>query len=138
MSGSISKSGPDVVVRGTLAAELTVPCARCLEHARVPVREELTVLAVPSSTMRTARGGPEHGAHGDLAEVAGDEADLLSYDGERLVLDDLVRDELLLGIPMIPLCSEGCPGIRPIPSHGEGGAPIDPRLAPLLRFKNKA
>ena len=41
------------------------------------------------------------------------DADVIPYDWETVVLDDLVRDELLLGIPMIPLCSEACPGIRP-------------------------
>ena len=47
-----------------------------------------------------------------------------------MVLDDLVRDELLLGIPMIPLCSEGCPGIRPPASGRDADAGIDPRLRP--------
>ena len=62
---------------------------------------------------------------------------MIAYDGETVVLDDLVRDELLLGIPMIPLCSEGCPGIRPEQSEGEAVASIDPRLRPLLGLKNK-
>ena len=62
--------------------------------------------------------------------------------GEGCCLDELVRDELLLGIPMIPLCSEACPGIRPerAPSSDAAGSPddaIDPRLRPLLRLKNK-
>ncbi len=35
--------------------------------------------------------------------------------GRRSVLDDLVRDELVLEIPMIPLCSEACPGMSPRP-----------------------
>ncbi len=50
----------------------------------------------------------------------------------------MVRDELVLEIPMIPLCSEDCAGITPPPVHAGGGAgepPIDPRLAPLLRLK---
>ena len=62
---------------------------------------------------------------------------MIAYDGETVVLDDLVRDELLLGIPMIPLCSEGCPGIRPEQSEREAVASIDPRLRPLLGLKSK-
>jgi CheY-like chemotaxis protein len=44
-------------------------------------------------------------------EFSPEEADTLPFDGETVVLDDLVKDELLLEIPMIPLCSETCPGM---------------------------
>jgi len=127
----LSRSGTDVVVRGTLAAELLVPCSRCLERVVVPVREELSILAVPSPEARRAH------ADEDEVEFAAEDADMIAYDGDAVVLDDLVRDELLLGIPMIPLCSEGCPGIRPEQSEGDPVAGIDPRLLPLLSLKSK-
>jgi len=145
----LSKSGTDVVVRGTLAAELVVPCSRCLEPTVIPVREEVSVLAVPSSVPAAAGKGGRAGRGErkraeDEAEEADDdpgEADVIAFDGDTAVLDDLVRDELLLGIPMIPLCSEACPGIRPErPSSDAPGAAdetIDPRLRPLLRLRNK-
>ncbi|HEX8793508.1 MAG TPA: DUF177 domain-containing protein [Polyangiaceae bacterium] len=101
----VSKSGTDVVLRGKLAAELVVPCARCLEPARVSVKEELSALAVPQAKLR------EQKRKGEDADEAAPDADMIAYDGENLVLDDLVRDELLLAVPMIPLCSEACPGI---------------------------
>jgi len=60
------------------------------------------------------------------------------------VLDDLVKDELLLGVPMIPLCSEACPGMSPAPgsdvsasSSSQEGKEIDPRLLPLMAFRDK-
>lgn len=136
----LSKSGVDVVIRGTLAADLVVPCSRCLEPAAIPVREEISLLAVPASE---ARGGRDRRGADEDEEAQEDlgEADVIAYEGETIVLDDLVRDELLLGIPMIPLCSEACPGIRPErPSSDATRAAdesIDPRLRPLLRLKNK-
>jgi uncharacterized protein len=102
-----SMSGVDVVIHGRLKAELTVPCARCLEPARVPIDEDITILAVPRAAVRAAEARRTADA-----EDPGD-ADIVPYDGDVVVLDDLVRDGLLLGIPMIPLCSEGCPGISP-------------------------
>ncbi len=133
----LSKSGTDVVLRGTLSADLIVPCSRCLAPAVVPVREELSLLAVPG-------GEGDRGRRVDDAEdsdVDPGEADVIAYDGETIVLDELVRDELLLGIPMIPLCSEACPGIRPerLSSDAPSAADenIDPRLRPLLRLRNK-
>jgi uncharacterized protein len=126
----LSRSGTDVVVRGALEASVVVPCARCLEPVRVAIQEPLSVLAVPSAPA----GAP---GSGDDDDGGAEQADLIPYDGETLVLDDLVRDAILLGIPMIPLCSEACPGIRPQPPE-ESATPapgIDPRLRPLLRLK---
>jgi uncharacterized protein len=127
----LSKSGTDVVVRGTLEAQLHVPCARCLEPAHFAVKSSLGALAVPATAMREQSGAQ------DDDDLSPEQADLIPYDGETLVLDELVRDELLLGIPMIPLCSEACPGIRPelAPEKPEPAPRIDPRLRPLLRLK---
>jgi len=97
----------------------------------VPVREELIALAVPAPEARRPQEDD------DEVEFAAEDADMIAYDGDAVVLDDLVRDELLLGIPMIPLCSEGCPGIRPEQSEGDPVAGIDPRLLPLLSLKSK-
>ncbi|MDP9148375.1 MAG: YceD family protein [Myxococcota bacterium] len=131
----ISKSGPDVVIHGTLKAEVVVPCARCLEPAPVVVSEPLSVLAVP-----VASAAPTPGKKDDEeVEIATDDPDFIAYDGETVVLDDLVRDELLLGIPMIPLCSEACPGISPKQLQNATEPPgIDPRLQPLLRLKKSS
>jgi uncharacterized protein len=105
IDGRVSRGGNEVVVRGTLRVDLTVACARCLEPAVVHVNEDLSALAVPSGNSRNGKNDEE-------SENA-DDAYTLVYNGDELVLDELVRDELLLAIPMIPLCSETCPGIRP-------------------------
>jgi uncharacterized protein len=127
----VSKSGTDVVVRGTITAELVVPCARCLQPASVVVREPLSALFVPdgASAARHEAGEENEGV---------EEADVIPYDGETVVMDALVRDEILLGIPMIPLCSEACAGIRPETSKSAIDAGIDPRLRPLLGLAGKS
>jgi uncharacterized protein len=130
----LSKCGTDVVVRGALTAELNVPCARCLQPARAVVSERISALVVPAASLSSGTAS----RHGDGVEeeLIADQADVIAYDGETVVLDDLVRDELLLGIPMIPLCSVSCPGIRPETMPESASAPgVDPRFRPLLRFK---
>ena len=129
----VSKSGPDVVVHGSLDATVRVPCARCLEPVDVDVHSDLSVIYVPGSKVKDAE---DSGKVEYTLEDA--EADTLPFDGETVVLDDLVRDEVLLGVPMIPLCSDDCPGMSPAPETN-ADAPsekkeIDPRLAPLLAF----
>jgi uncharacterized protein len=126
----LSKSGNDVVIRGRLTAELTVPCARCLEPARIVVNEPVSALAVPAGDLRPAAGGEKEGD-----DLPARDPEMIDYDGETLALDDIVRDELLLAVPMIPLCSEGCPGISAAISSESAQSAVDPRLRPLLRLK---
>lgn len=123
----LSKSGSDVVVHGRARAEVEVPCARCLTATRITLAPEISVLMVPASKIKNAR---EH-------EMAPSEADVLPYDGDDVVLDDLVRDDLLLEIPMIPLCSEACPGIASAHRDVPSDRAVDPRLAPLLALKRQ-
>jgi uncharacterized protein len=129
----VSKCGTDVIVRGTITAELVVPCARCLKPARVVVREPLSALFVPGGAPAS-----RHEAPAEDDERLAEEADVFPYDGETVVMDALVRDEILLGIPMIPLCSEACAGIRPEASDSVADAEIDPRLRPLLGLMSKS
>jgi uncharacterized metal-binding protein YceD (DUF177 family) len=65
------------------------------------------------------------------------------FEGNELVLDDLVREHLVLECPMQPLCSTSCPGIE-IPEHVRprsedfgGKDAVDPRLLPLQELKAK-
>ena len=109
-----------------------VPCARCLEPARVALDEGVSALFVPRSALREAAG---KGAEGE-EDAPSEQADVLPYDGETIVLDGLVRDELLLGVPMIPLCSEACPGIRPRSEEQPAPTGIIPRLRPLLASRD--
>jgi uncharacterized protein len=131
-----SKSGNDVIVRGTITAELIAPCARCLQPAHVVVKEPLSALFVPGGPVASAS---RHEARNeDEDDAPPDEADVFPYDGETVVMDDLVRDEILLGIPMIPLCSEACAGISPETTRSATDAEIDPRLRPLLGLMSKS
>lgn len=113
----LTKTGEDVWVDGRISIAVEMPCARCTKPAHVPIEAELKIMLIPESTKK------QHDDEGDFAY----------FDGQTAVLDDLVHDEILLGIPMIPLCSEDCPGMSTGPRKEE--APIDPRLEPLRRIK---
>jgi uncharacterized protein len=106
-----------------------------LEPVRVSIREEISALAVETGQVRGSHAKGKDDEEDD--EPGADEADILPFDGDSIVFDDLVRDELLLGIPMIPLCSEACPGIRPSPADDSLKDAVDPRLSPLIKFKKQ-
>ncbi len=125
----LSSSGADVVVHGRARAEVELPCSRCLEPVKIALRPEISVLLVPTAKLRKGEKKDQ--------EITSSEADVLPFDGENVILDDLVRDDLLLEVPMIPLCSETCPGIASAEEVREQDRQIDPRLAPLLALKNR-
>jgi uncharacterized protein len=151
-------------------AKFSVPCARCLDPAPIDVDTELSLLlkaaapAVPvahtphaerssKKAAQPAEGrakvnrsvSAEGRARAQLKkepeyEFSSEEADEDHYDGETVVLDPFVREAILLELPIFPLCSEACPGIRPAPQapgEGEPPPPIDPRLAPLDALRAK-
>ena len=132
------KSGNDVIVRGHIHGALVTECARCLGEARIPVDTELVALLV-------SRSGAARPVVDDV-ELTPEELDREFYTGDTISLDSLVRENVLLEVPMQPLCSEDCKGIE-VPEKVRGprdlaapepGAPkIDPRLAPLLALTGK-
>jgi uncharacterized protein len=167
-----SRSGNDIVVHGTLKASLVVPCARCLDPVPLEIDEQLSLLFVPGKVTpppaaKKSESGDGHGvspakkgkpkskkADVEEYELGAEDADTLPYDGEVVILDDVVRDEMILETPIFPLCREDCPGISPPPAkpseavdgssaepQGEAkagrDADIDPRLLPLLGLRGK-
>jgi uncharacterized protein len=134
------KQGADVVVRGRLTSALVTECSRCLDDAFIPVNVEVV-------SLMTARGAdlrPEP----DELELTPEDLDREFFTGDRVVLDGVIREHLLLEVPIQPLCTDDCPGI-PVPAAvagpsdlrrdpgGAGGGGIDPRLAPLLKLVGK-
>lgn len=131
------KQGADVLIHGRVRAALVTECARCLEDAHIPVDTELAMLL-------TARG--EHlRPEPDELELTPEDLEREFFSGDTIVLDDVVREHLLLEVPLKPLCSEECSGI-PVPAEVAGPADlaadakpggVDPRFAPLLKLVGK-
>lgn len=124
-----TRTGKDVIVVGRARATLVAACSRCLDEARIDADAELNLLL-------TARGD-RHRPPADEVELTPEEIQREFFAGDEIVLDDVVREHLLLEVPMQPLCDEACAGPkgweRPAADPLAPGG-IDPRLAPLLAF----
>jgi uncharacterized protein len=151
-TGRLSRTGigtgnPDeIVLRGRVRAELTTPCARCMDPSSVNVDTEMTLLLRPAPSAKTApkhehKKGKANGkpkTEEEEYEFTSEEADFDLYDGETIVLDPFIREAILLEVPNFPLCSDACPGIRPADLERAEPAPaIDPRLAPLNALRER-
>lgn len=101
------KIGDDVAVSGRVQASLIATCVRCLEDMRIDANVKLAFSVSPRSS---AKELPEE------LELTPEDLDREFYDGVEVILDDIVRENLILEVPMKPLCSESCAGIE-IPAH---------------------
>jgi len=99
--GRLQRSGDDVFLTGSLAGALESVCARCLEPARVSLQLPVHVTFVP---------GAED--DDDDEDDGKDEPDgVVHFDGDQIDLTPELREQILLAIPMSPLCREDCAGL---------------------------
>jgi uncharacterized metal-binding protein YceD (DUF177 family) len=159
----LTKSGSQVMVRGAAEVALTMPCARTLDPVAVDVRPEIFLLLSPAKAAanvvrprRSRNRRPEPGRVVAMservskrraarvieeAELGTEDAAQDTYHGEEIVLDDFVREFILLDLPMFPvredLRSNQDPAIAPRAPDSEPERPIDPRLMPLAELASR-
>jgi len=102
-------------------------CRRCLKIVGEPIEIDTTVSFLSELDLDRA--------------MDGDDADAYPIAGERVDLGEVIREELMLSLPLSPLCSDGCEGADPerfptangglIEPEGDEDDGIDPRWAGL-------
>ena len=130
----------DVVdVRGRLDGTLDVECARCLDRYGVALGQELDLFYLPA-----AAGQAD--AQEEEVELSDRDVVVGYYEGDRLDLGEVIREQVLLGLPLKPLCREDCQGL--CPRCGRTATPVpaaarrreeagDSRLEPLRKLFDK-
>jgi len=111
-----------VLVTGTVTGPLAGECGRCLDPIASSVEVDLQELyAYPDS------------------EATEDEAERL--EGDYLDLEPVLRDTVVLALPLTPLCREDCGGLcvvcgakRDEVDCGHDTVPVDPRWAALTEM----
>ena len=107
-----------VMVHGTIRAPWEGECRRCLEPVRGVVEVEVQ----------------------ELFSDNGDPDEIYPVEGDEIDLRPMVRDAILLNLPLAPLCRPDCLGPDPerFPALVEGEGPVDRRWAGLseLRFND--
>ncbi len=93
----------DIRLRGKLTARLEMNCARCLEPVRRDVARDFELLYRPL--------GADAGR--DELSVTDAEAEIGYYEGEGILLEDVLREQVLLALPLKVVCREECKGLCP-------------------------
>jgi len=127
-----------VLVTGSVTAPLAGECARCLAPLASSVTARFTELYLYTRD--------RHDKHDRFDENTEQDDEELHLDGDLLDLEPVLRDAVVLALPMSPLCREECPGLCiecgvPLadagPDHGHEDVP-DPRWAALKQYDDQA
>ena len=140
LTGRVEK-GEDKAVhfRGRLRAPLGLHCGRCLEPFVKELDEDLDLFFMPHGT--------EPDADEEEQEVELSDRDMVVayYDDDRIDLGEMVREQMLLALPLRRLCREDCRGLCPScgVNRNTGSCEcqptetVDERLAPLRKIFDK-
>jgi uncharacterized protein len=93
----------DIRLRGRLSAGIELQCARCLEPVSQDIARDFELLYRPL--------GADAGR--DELSVTDAEAEIGYYQGDGLLLEDVLREQLLLALPLKVTCREDCRGLCP-------------------------
>jgi uncharacterized protein len=142
------ESGREGVFRlqGGMSCRIELSCVRCLEPFPMDLAEELDLLYLPQSSNVAPAGeerSAEKNAADELAELVGrglerEELAVSFYRDERIDLSQMIVEQIVLALPMKPLCKPDCRGLcalcganRNLVSCECAPEETDPRWAPL-------
>jgi len=93
----------EVRIKGNYSVEMSAVCDRCLGAARFPISAAFDLFYRPVSFI----------ARNEEVEIDEGEAELGFYEKDGMELEDVIREQVLLALPMQRVCSESCKGICP-------------------------
>ncbi len=96
------RSDSTIVVRGDVTMPLQAPCSRCLAPVAYAGETPIELTLIPDT--ETAASGPD-------GELTDDQVSLGTYEDPYVDLGEIIHDEVLLALPMQPLCKEDCQGL---------------------------
>jgi uncharacterized protein len=100
----LARSGGEVRIRGRLTVEMTAECDRCLGRARFPTEADFDLFYRPATDI----------AREEEVRIDEGEAEIGFYQRGGLELEDILREQVLLALPMQRVCSDLCKGICPV------------------------
>jgi uncharacterized protein len=104
-----TNTGRMLLLTGHVRAETEVACSRCLKPMRMTVEKKL------EEEFATRPAGPQ----GQVMAIEDDEplARVIDEDSFDLDLTELLRQNVLVAMPLQPICGEQCRGLCPRCGH---------------------
>jgi uncharacterized protein len=93
----------DIRLVGGVQAHLEFSCARCLDPVAHNVEKNFDLIYRPQGVDRRA----------EEVSISEAETEIGYYQGDGLLLEDVLREQVLLATPVRALCREDCKGLCP-------------------------
>jgi uncharacterized protein len=97
----IKKQDDNIRITGPVRSTAKMVCSLCLGEFSCSIDAYLDVELVPKGLIPQAS---------DI-ELRPDDLDIYYYEGDEIDLDPFIYDEVLLNLPVRPVCKEGCAGL---------------------------
>ena len=124
----------EIRIRGHLAVTMRCDCNRCLEPAEFPIDSDFDLFYRPAA----------RADYDEEVEIDEGETEIAFYEGAGVELENVLREYVLLSLPMQRVCREECHGICPVCGHNRNLAncgcevkPVDDRWAVLKNLQTK-
>ena len=136
LRGRLAKTEQDISFSGELETILQVACTRCLSLFSYNIETEIKVHFIPLG---------KEPSLGSEIEIKKADIEQETYEGGKVDLRGVVRDQVLLEVPLMHLCREDCKGIcsecgsdlNSSKCECQEKGQIDPRFAVLKEIKDK-
>lgn len=92
-------------ISGRVSAKPELECSRCLKHFTLPIDD--AVIDIELAPGDTLQQEAEH-------ELNRAELDVAFYQGDEIDLSEIIKEQLLLSIPMVPVHRPDCKGLCPV------------------------
>jgi len=130
----LRKMGLEVLVEADFRVPLESACSACLKEYQLEVPVAFRVSLQPASARPRALPAQ--------LELTGADVDADFYEEEFIQVDDILREQILLALPMVPRCGDDCRGLCPVcgidlntESCGCSTGEVDPRWSLLVSMK---
>lgn len=124
----------DIRLRGKFQGQFQVPCARCIDPVTIPLEAEFDLIFRPA----------EVDSEGGERAISAQETEIGYYQKDSLLLEDVLREQVLLSLPARTLCKEDCKGLCPRCGTNRNSercncdeGPEDPRWEALAGLRNR-
>lgn len=103
----VYRIGEMVEVEGTVQSRVRLACGRCLVEYEEPLSSRFA--------LTFARELPEIGGESEEEEVEleAEEMGLILFAGDEIDLCEALAEQVIMALPMRPLCQSGCRGLCP-------------------------
>jgi uncharacterized protein len=114
----LANTDGEVRIKGRLTVKMEADCDRCLARAQFPLDNAFDLFYRPSDALAAV----------DEVAIDEGEAEMGFYVGLGMELEDILREQILLSLPMQRVCSAECKGICPVCGGNRNENPCNCRL----------